>query len=740
MKKIISLIMITAMIASLVVISSADGEDGSAASNAFTPSAVNFFVSVDGDDENAGTEDAPFATIGRARDAVREYKEKNGLPEGKGGINVYITEGTYPVGSVTKFTNDDSGSEDCRISYIGLGDVTFSGGYRLDNDAFVPVTDEAVLERLADEVKDKVLEYDLTALDELGIDWGRDYEFELDNRAYPFEDILFVNSETYSIARYPNGNGNFLKIDEAVLEGEDEKYATDVYRVSLKSDDLKVLASWDLDNTCLMNGGYYIQTYLYEESPVLGIEEEDGNYYALIVHPDPPLRSRPILADGAARRIFFFNAIEALDTVGEYYIDKQAAKLYLIPCDDFENAEIVIPSCQDQAFIDMSYANYVTFDNIDFKYGWHDAIDFWGVGVEIKNSEISCLFGNGITSHGHDNLFDHCKVHDVGERGIYIGSDYFRVDHQLTDLTEVTNCEFYGWGLKDNWCKNALNIEFDGTRVANNYFHDGECGAIAIVGDSLIEYNVFTEINTITQDNGAVHSGGCETRCNRVVRYNYLYNCYSNGLYWDGFSSHDKIYGNLLVNIGNGDYTAIQGYGVVINGGFNQTVENNVFLNCYSAAVSVCTRHMWPDTNIDWNDIDRVRYVPTVKLRIPEMLFYNRLVGDTVDPDSATSPGYMVCQNNVTYSTSKSFKQYEGFNMGVARSADGPRGISDDFILSGVTFRNNTTSDVNPGFNNLDGDPLDISNMYFGDDSVIYDILPAFERIPVEKIGIDRNN
>ena len=37
---------------------------------------ADFFVAVDGDDNDSGTEDEPFATIIRARNAVRELRQR----------------------------------------------------------------------------------------------------------------------------------------------------------------------------------------------------------------------------------------------------------------------------------------------------------------------------------------------------------------------------------------------------------------------------------------------------------------------------------------------------------------------------------------------------------------------------------------------------------------------------------------------------------------------------------------
>jgi len=40
---------------------------------------------------------------------------------------------------------------------------------------------------------------------------------------------------------------------------------------------------------------------------------------------------------------YFFNVFEELDTVGEWYIDKENSVLYFIPPEDFENKSLNFP-------------------------------------------------------------------------------------------------------------------------------------------------------------------------------------------------------------------------------------------------------------------------------------------------------------------------------------------------------------------------------------------------------------
>ncbi|OUM65302.1 hypothetical protein PIROE2DRAFT_60100 [Piromyces sp. E2] len=70
----------------------------------------DLYVSVNGNDANDGSKDAPFATLDKARQAVRN------LPKTKN-IVIEIADGFYPVDKTIKFTSEDSGNSKCTIYY-----------------------------------------------------------------------------------------------------------------------------------------------------------------------------------------------------------------------------------------------------------------------------------------------------------------------------------------------------------------------------------------------------------------------------------------------------------------------------------------------------------------------------------------------------------------------------------------------------------------------------------------------
>jgi len=64
-------------------------------------------IATNGSNENSGTEISPFASLERARDAIRILKKTSGLP--RGGVTVWIHQGDYSLRQNVAFTQQDSG-------------------------------------------------------------------------------------------------------------------------------------------------------------------------------------------------------------------------------------------------------------------------------------------------------------------------------------------------------------------------------------------------------------------------------------------------------------------------------------------------------------------------------------------------------------------------------------------------------------------------------------------------------
>ena len=90
--------------------------------------AMELHVSLEGNDASPGTRTRPFATLERARDAIRHLKKNRGPP--KGGVKVLVRGGRYFLARPLTLGPADSGTERSPIVYAALpGEkVVISGG------------------------------------------------------------------------------------------------------------------------------------------------------------------------------------------------------------------------------------------------------------------------------------------------------------------------------------------------------------------------------------------------------------------------------------------------------------------------------------------------------------------------------------------------------------------------------------------------------------------------------------
>jgi hypothetical protein len=95
--------------------------------SASAATATDFYISPAGSDAGAGTADQPWATLSRARDAVRALKTQGPLTET---VRVHVADGAYRITEPLVLTPDDSGTPQAAVSYQAAAGArpVFSGG------------------------------------------------------------------------------------------------------------------------------------------------------------------------------------------------------------------------------------------------------------------------------------------------------------------------------------------------------------------------------------------------------------------------------------------------------------------------------------------------------------------------------------------------------------------------------------------------------------------------------------
>jgi hypothetical protein len=110
--------------------------EGVAATPAGSPGAADFFVSPRGKDTwsgklaDPGASDGPFATVARAREAVRALRKALKEPRR---VRVVLRGGTYYLDAPLEFGPEDSGTEQGPVVYAAAAGekVVLSGGRRV---------------------------------------------------------------------------------------------------------------------------------------------------------------------------------------------------------------------------------------------------------------------------------------------------------------------------------------------------------------------------------------------------------------------------------------------------------------------------------------------------------------------------------------------------------------------------------------------------------------------------------
>jgi hypothetical protein len=328
--------------------------------------AAEFFIAPGGNDANPGTRQMPFATLEKARDAVRALKANGVLP---GPVGVRLLPGEYNMMKTFELAAADSGSQSSPIVYRAdqPGTAVFYGGKRLSG--FAPVTDAAVLERLPAEARGKVFQCDLRKQ-------GVDDLAPLQERGYgkqPPKATLevFFNGEPLTLARWPNKgfvNGGTIIEPGSKKEGKPSvfEYLDDRHARWTKAED-----AWLF--------GYFAHGWADRTLRIKSITPATKRVacgpYELLARNMEPVK----WFNKGRIKYHVFNLLEELDQAGEWYLDRAAGILYFYPPSDPAYASVEI-GMLTEPMLSMSNVARVRIEGIVFDLSRTSC-------MTIKNSE-----------------------------------------------------------------------------------------------------------------------------------------------------------------------------------------------------------------------------------------------------------------------------------------------------------------------------------------------------------------
>ncbi|MCK4999258.1 MAG: right-handed parallel beta-helix repeat-containing protein [Anaerohalosphaera sp.] len=651
--------------------------------------AVEFFISPDGNDKWSGTlkkpnapkNDGPFATLQRARDAVRKVRKQSASLDAD--ITVSLRKGMYHVSKTFMLAKQDSGTENSRTVYQAYADesVTLTGGKEITG--WTKVTDKKILDRLEANAISHILQADLKACGI--IDYGKltTRGFGRPVSAAALE--LFCDNKPMQLARYPNQGWLNIKSVPNGKDGGMFTYKGDRPKRWGNSDDIWV-------------HGYWTQDWADSYESVERIDTENRQIWTRSPHG--------VYGYKTDARYYVLNILDELDAPGEWQLDRKTGTIYFWPPEG-DAASKTYVSMTD-TIISMDDVSYVTIAGMTLKNCRANAIDIRsGQHDLIAGCHLQSIGNRAVTiSGGSGNGVVSCDIHHTGDGGITINGG----DRQtLTPANHyVDNNHIYAY---DRWCRTyrpAVMVAGVGNKVSHNRIHDAPHNGIQLGGnDHIIEFNEIYDICKETGDVGAFYMGRDWTQRGTVIRHNYFHDIhgpYTHGamaVYLDDAASGITIFGNVFYKASRAAF---------IGGGHDNIVDNNIFIDCYPS-VHIDARALgWAKKYAvksgSWNmyeKLEKVNYKkPPYSDRYPAL-------AKILDNDPAIPAGNIV-RNNV------SFK---------GRWID-LQGVKKEWVKFGSNF-----VDSDPGFADIANGDLTLRS-----DSKVFKKLPGFKKIPFREIGL----
>lgn len=510
--------------------------------------AVDFVVAVDGDDANAGTLEAPFATVGRAQAAVRD-RIGQGLDKN---ITVYIRAGAYRLDAPLVFGPGDSGTADHRIVYAAYpGERPVLSGGRAITGWQAAANGQWTVE--IPEAKNGAWKFrDLYAGDT-----------RLPRGRYPDSDLLRVIKVNPEVTR--------IELNRAGPGGD----------LAGKNTELVVYQNWSISRVLVASSNDRTLTMT---NPVGWIGH--GDYTT--VSPGKPA--------------YLENALEFVDQPGEWYLDYDSGVLTYQAAEgeDPKQKDFIAPYLEEwlrvEGRADAPVRN-LHFEGLDFKHAAWELPSFGYLGIQAGHHgtrmdapthvlPVAILFeyaqdcsitnaslrhtgasGIGIGTAGARNRIAHCTLEDIGGNGIMCGwrgrmaqdgkTGDFSLAADWPDPAQVPE----GNVIEDNTLRRCGAVNhgsvaiFDAfcrdTRIAYNLVHDMPYTGISIGFEwseiptsqrgCIVENNHVYDVMKLLADGGAIYTLGWQP--GTVLRGNHLHDVHrsafahggapNNGVFFD---------------------------------------------------------------------------------------------------------------------------------------------------------------------------------------------------------------
>jgi hypothetical protein len=554
-------------------------------------SETEIFVAVDGDDRNRGTNSEPFATVGRAVEAVRALRKQTSNP-----LKVWVRAGTYYLPEPIVFGPLDSGREHPIVYAAYPGErVTLSGGKRLECRWKL--------------YRDGIMMCDLPEAQAGRLDFTQ----------------LFVNGKRQIRARFPNyDSNNPLVSGSGYINAAGKERDWPVQELPYDPETF-TQKRWARPQDAVV---HVFNKYNWGnlQWKVDGVDWDNHviklGWGGFQLNQSATLSSENPL--GPTSRFFVENVLEELDAPGEWYLDKANSLLYYLPAEgiDLKVAVIEVPVLEQVVEFRGAQLDPVRQITLSGFRIAHTASTYLAHYEAPSRGDWNIHRGGAVFIEGaEDCRVEKCFFDAVGGNGVFI-NDYNRritvygskfveagdsavclvgskksiqgTQHPYPAENTVTNNLIHDCGIFGKQIAGVfISISAKNT-VSHNHIYNlpraGICLNDGWAGGHIIEFNKIHHTVLETKDHGPFNSWGREsfwclqqshysvshgagevkddTPYVIEIRNNFFQDDHEWGIDLDDGSSNTHVYNNVCV-----------GMSVKLREGDYRLVENNIFVH-----------------------------------------------------------------------------------------------------------------------------------------------------------------
>lgn len=530
--------------------------------------ATDLYVDPQGSDTASGGVDAPFATLERARDEIRQLRTTGRLT---GKTTVFVRPGTYCLKKTLILGKEDSGSAAAPVVFRSTeaGKSTLIGGQAVGNFAAY---------------RDKILQAPLA----------------IPGKGVAIHQLL-CGGARQPLARYPNEQatavhgGAFAAVDGTVIPMYQEVPGTHtggpatIRNVHPQNPEAQRVLRYKSEDARPFAHPEELEVFIFPRfnwnNNILPVVSVNRDTRELSLGKPASYEIRP------GDRYFIQNAFEELDAPGEWYADRRANILFFWPPEPVDPAKLVVSVPLLKTVIEIGQgAEHITIRGFTIEGSIESA-------VVLRNASHCTIAGNTIRhvgdlngdavsiEGGQENVVAGNDIHHTGRNGIGIsGGDQLTLTaaSHRAENNYIHHVGVYSKGAS------GISVRGVGHVIGHNLIHDCPRKAIAFSGNHIVmEYNHVRHTDLETEDTGAIGTGGRNWIDSRgsVIRYNFVHDCVGYGRKNGEWTPHHFNFGLYLDdNTGGvdivGNIVARSARSVLhLHNSRDNRIENNIFID-----------------------------------------------------------------------------------------------------------------------------------------------------------------